>query len=69
MYINVNKKNKGNSSIPLFETQNRLIKKNKSGLQTKTEGNDEMHPMHPIINYPFFDGDVPLSPFYGINIS
>ena len=30
--------NKGNSSIPLFEIH-KSIEKNKSGLQTKTEGN------------------------------
>ena len=30
--------NKGNSSIPLFETH-KSIEKNKSGLQTKIEGN------------------------------
>ena len=31
--------NKGNSSIPLFEIHKSIEKKNKSGLQTKTEGN------------------------------
>ena len=30
--------NKGNSSIPLFEIHKSIEKKNKSGLQTKTEG-------------------------------
>ena len=31
--------NKGNRSIPLFETHKSIEEKNKSGLQTKTEGN------------------------------
>ena len=31
--------NKGNSRIPLFETHKSIERKNKSGLQTKTEGN------------------------------